>query len=160
LRACDGLIIAAQAEALRLRARYAVSPVKVGPIFNPIDTASWHALARASARAQLGIPEGASVVVWHGRVEHWKGLDILLHAWARISRERPDRDLRLLIVGTGSDAEALRDRIAAMQLRTVRWVDRFVGDQNEIRHYLSAADVYAFPSREEGFAVAPLEATE
>jgi glycosyltransferase involved in cell wall biosynthesis len=40
----------------------------------------------------------------------------------------------------------------------VRWVDRYVHDQNELWAYLCAADVYALPSRHEGFAVAPLEA--
>jgi starch synthase len=40
----------------------------------------------------------------------------------------------------------------------VLWVDRFVRDQSAVRRYLSSADVYAFPSRHEGFPVAPIEA--
>src|SRR5262249_12588920 len=37
-------------------------------------------------------------------------------------------------------------------------VDEFVQDRTAIRRFLSAADVYVFPSRHEGFPVAPIEA--
>jgi starch synthase len=40
----------------------------------------------------------------------------------------------------------------------VLWLNEFVQDRSVIRRYLSAADVYAFPSRQEGFPVAPIEA--
>ena len=68
------------------------------------------------------------------------------------------RDLRLLLVGTGNDAEDLRRRIADMHLEGVLWIDKFLHDRTAIRLYLSAADVYTFPSRHEGFPVAPIEA--
>ena len=40
----------------------------------------------------------------------------------------------------------------------MQFVEEWVLDRARIRTFLSAADVYAFPSRHEGFAVAPLEA--
>jgi starch synthase len=40
----------------------------------------------------------------------------------------------------------------------VIWIDEYLNDRDAIRAYLSVADVYAFPSRHEGFPVAPLEA--
>ena len=80
-----------------------------------------------------------------------------VEAWERICRGHKGWDLRLLLVGTGEDAEELRRRIAVMQLRGVLWVNEFVHDRATIRRYLSAADIYAFPSRHEGFAVSPLE---
>jgi starch synthase len=45
-----------------------------------------------------------------------------------------------------------------MQLKGVMWVDEFVSDPSVIQRYLSAADVYTLPSRQEGFPVAPIEA--
>jgi glycosyltransferase involved in cell wall biosynthesis len=158
LHASAGLIAAARGEALRLRARYDLPPSKIARIFNPIDLTRWSRLDRTEARAGLGIPIDADVVVWHGRVEYQKGLDLLLYAWERLCQERAQRDLRLLMVGTGSQAESLRSQIASLQLRGVQWVDRFVNDRNELLRYLAAGDIYAFPSRGEGFPVAPLEA--
>jgi starch synthase len=159
LRACTGLIIPPQTEVQRVRVRYGISPAKLARIFNPIDLEVWSATDRSKARAGLGIPLDARVVVWHGRVSiRQKGLDILLDAWERVCRERTGRDLRLLLVGTGQDAEELRQRIAAMQLRGVLWVNEFVQDRTAIRRYLSAADVYVLPSRHEGFPVALVEA--
>jgi starch synthase len=63
-----------------------------------------------------------------------------------------------LLVGTGQHAEELGQRIATLRLPGVLWVNEFVQDRTAIRRYLSAADVYVFPSRHEGFPVAPIEA--
>ena len=159
LQACAGLIVATQTEAERVRVRYNVPPIKLARIFNPIDLTVWGAIDRREARATLGIPMDAQVVVCHGRIEiHRKGLDVLLDAWARICRDRPDRNLRLMLVGTGSDADELRQRIATMQLQGVLWIDKYVLDRAAIRRYLSAADIYTLASRHEGFPVAPIEA--
>lgn len=159
LQNCTGLIIATQTEIERVRTNYGTPPAKLARIFNPLDVKLWCAIDRDEARGQLGIPLDARVAVWHGRVEiNRKGLDVLLEAWKQICCERPGRDLRLLLVGTGSDADELHQRIATMQLQGVMWVDEFVNDRTKMRCYLSAADVYTLPSRHEGFPVAPIEA--
>lgn len=159
LQACAGLIVATQTEVQRVQEHYGVPSTKIAQIFNPLDVATWKAMDRNEARAALGIPLDAQVVVNHGRIDiQRKGLDVLLEAWEQVYRDRPDKDLRLLLVGTGSDAEKLRDRIATMQLQGVIWVDEYVRDRTAIRRYLSAADVYTLPSRHEGFPVAPIEA--
>jgi len=159
LRACAGLIVATQTEVQRVQEHYGIPSTKLARIFNPMDVTNWHAIARSEARAALGIPLNAQVVVNHGRIDlHRKGLDVLMEAWERVYRARPNKDLRLLLVGTGRDANQLRDRIATMQLQGIMWVDEYVRDRTAIRRYLSAADVYTLPSRHEGFPVAPIEA--
>ena len=159
LRACAGLIIGTQNETERVQARYGAAAAKLARIFNPINLELWKSINRSKARDALAIPLDALVVVWHGRVSiQQKGLDVLLHAWERICRERPGQDLRLLLVGTGKDAERLRQRLEFMHLPGVLWVNEFVNDRKVIRRFLSAGDVYAFPSRHEGFPVSPLEA--
>jgi len=159
LRACAGLIIGTQNETERVQARYGAAPAKLARIFNPINLELWKSINRSKARDALAIPLDARVVVWHGRVSiQQKGLDVLLHAWERICRERPGQDMRLLLVGTGKDAERLRQRLEFMHLPGVLWVNEFVNDRKVIRRFLSAGDVYAFPSRHEGFPVSPLEA--
>jgi starch synthase len=157
--ACTGLIIAPQTEIQRVKSSYSVPNDKIARIFNPIDATDWSPVARNKARLAIGIPPDAQVVISHGRIDiHRKGLDILLAAWDRICREQPEQDLRLLLIGTGPDADELRRSIATLQLRGVMWRDEFVHDRAVIRQYLSAADVYVLASRQEGFPVAPLEA--
>ncbi|MBD2449487.1 glycosyltransferase family 4 protein [Nostoc sp. FACHB-152] len=156
---CTGAIVATQTEIQRIKSRYGLPSRKIARIFNPVDITTWQASDRTEARAALGIPRNAKVVVWHGRVEiARKGLDILLEAWQQICNERPAQDLQLLLVGTGSDAERLRQRLETMQLKGVQWLNQFVSDRNVIQQYLSAANVYTLPSRQEGFPVAPIEA--
>ena len=159
MRACAGLIIPTQTESQRVGACYKVPSAKVARIFNPLNVGTWRGINRDEARGALGIPLDARVVVWHGRVEiERKGLDVLLDAWNQICSERPEIDLRLLLVGTGSDANKLRQRIESMQLRGVMLVNEFVRDRTTIQQYLCAANVYTLPSRQEGFPVAPVEA--
>jgi glycosyltransferase involved in cell wall biosynthesis len=159
LHACTGLIIGARSERERVRARYRVPAAKLASISNPVDVVAWQAVDRGQARARIGVPAEARVVGWHGRVELLrKGLDVLLGAWKVVCDARPGAPLLLLLVGTGRDASELRRRLGAFPYRNIRWVDRYVHDRDLLVEYLSAADVYAFPSRHEGFAVATLEA--
>jgi glycosyltransferase involved in cell wall biosynthesis len=159
IRACAGLIIGPVSEATRVRERYNVSARRIARIFNPVDTDVWRTADRLEVRAKLGISSDARVVVWHGRIAiDKKGLDILLDAWERVCATRRDGDLRLVLVGTGDDAEKFRRLLTAKQLPGVLWIDDFIHDPAVMRRYLSAADVYAFASRYEGFPIAPLEA--
>jgi starch synthase len=115
-----GSIVATQTEVERVRNKYGLPAAKLARIFNPLDLAMWEPIDRNEARAALGIPEGARVVVYHGRIElQPKGLDVLVDAWLQVCSDRPRRDLRLLLVGMGSDADELRRLIAAKQLQGV-----------------------------------------
>ncbi len=157
VRHCSGLIIAAGSEIHRVRDVYGVRPERVAHIANPVDVAGWQPIARSLARKKLGIPQEARVVEWHGHVQVWrKGLDILLDAWELVCAEHPDRNLLLLLVGTGRNTAELKRRVEGNP--RIRWIYRFVHDRGELWTYLCAADVYTLSSRHEGFAVAPLEA--
>lgn len=165
LRMARGLVVATRRERERLGDRYGLQSEKgekgekVVAVFNPLDLEFWRGLDKDDARRALGLPEGARVVVCHGRIDlHRKGLDVLVEAWSRVSATRADRDVRLLLVGTGPDSEKLRALIAAAGLCSVSWRDEYVVDQEVLRRYLSAADAYVLASRHEGFPVAPLEA--
>ena len=159
MQAGAGFIVATQTEVQRVQSRYGVPSSKIAKIFNPLDLSIWDEGDRVTTRTALGIPLEAEVVVWHGRIDlRRKGLDILTTAWEQVCRDRPERDLRLLLVGTGSDADKLHQQISQMELRGVIWINEYILDRTAIRNYLSAADIYTLPSRHEGFPVAPLEA--
>ena len=157
VQSADGLFVGAGSETARLREGYGLASEKIVHVFNPVDLSEWCPGDRAMSRRELGLPQEARIVLWHGRVDfRRKGLDVLLDAWQRICSERPNDDLRLVLVGTGNDAAELRAAIEGKP--RVVLVDEYVRDRARLQTYLRAADLYAFPSRHEGFAVAPLEA--
>lgn len=159
IRSCQGLIVASQVEVQRVQAQYSPAPSKIAQIFNPLDLKMWEGGDRLSIRALLNISPEAKVVVWHGRVDMYrKGLDILITAWKQICAKHPNQDLWLLLIGTGQDADRLKQQIQDLEVPRVQWVNEYLLDRQRIRDYLTAADIYTLPSRHEGFAVAPLEA--
>ena len=159
LRASQGLMIGPQTEIQRVKDKYKLLPQQIAHIFNPMDVTAWHSVDRLQARTELGIPHNARVVISHGRIDiAHKGLDILLETWQQICDERPNEELCLLLVGSGSDAPELQRRIAAMQLTNILWINEYIRDRDLIWQYLSAADIYIMASRREGFPVAPIEA--
>ena len=156
VRLASGLIIASRLQRERFREAYPGVRTKLASIPNPVDVPAL--VERAAARRSVGLPPQAPVVAWHGRVEmRRKGLDILLAAWERLCRMRPDDPPLLLLMGSGSDDAALRKRVAPHG-EAVVWIDEFVHDRERIRMVLGSADVFAFASPHEGFAVAPIEA--
>lgn len=156
---CNKVIVAARTEIQRLQSEYKIPPDKIVQIFNPLDVAVWQQVDRKQARDELGIASNASVAVWHGRVEiERKGLDVLLKAWKLVLDLHPNQNFYLYLLGTGSDAEKLQSLLDQMKLQNVVWLNQFISDRSLIKRYLSAANVYVFPSRQEGFPVAPIEA--
>ncbi|MEI4273215.1 glycosyltransferase [Klenkia sp. LSe6-5] len=99
------------------------------------------------ARHDLGLHE-APTAVCVGRLAPQKGQDLLLDAWPEIVRRVPDA--RLLVVGDGPSAAALRARAPADVV--------FTGARTDVPALLAAADVVVVPSRWEGAALVPLEA--
>jgi glycosyltransferase involved in cell wall biosynthesis len=106
-------------------------------------------LDRARARARLGLPHGAFVVGWVGRLAWEKGPDVLLEAGARLR----DLDLTLCFVGDGPERQALVER-ARDQGLDVYWS----GVVPEAWRLFTAFDLFVLSSRTEGTPMALLEA--
>lgn len=108
----------------------------------------------AEARAQIGLDLDAPMILAVARQERQKGLDVLLVAFREVVRRAPHA--RLVIAGREGN-ETLTLRELATRLGLERFV-QFLGARDDVADLLSAADVFAFPSRWEGLPGAVLEA--
>jgi glycosyltransferase involved in cell wall biosynthesis len=132
--------------------RYGVAPWSVAVVPPAVDTARFKPGDRARARAALGLPVEPPLAVTVRRLVPRMGLDVLLHAWARVPHAL------LLVVGEGHD----RPRLEGLA-RTLGVLDRvrFAGrvTERDLPNCYLAADVCVLPSLElEGFGLAVLEA--
>ena len=102
--------------------------------------------------AELGVAESDNVLLWVGRIDPVKGLDILLAALARIGESLP---VKLLIAGDGEHRKAVEADVSKYSLQ-----DRviFLGRRNDVDRLCKSADLFVFPSRTEGMPNALLEA--
>lgn len=118
-------------------------------IYRPADPAE-----RAAMRRGLGVAEDRVVAVCAGRLTVQKRVDLLLHAWAALSRRRHPPAL-LLILGDGPQAGELLT--LARELGVTGGVG-FPGAVAEVAPYLRAADLFVLSSRAEGMSNGLLEA--
>ncbi len=121
-----------------------------------VDLSRFQPLDQEESRRRLGL-NGEKVLLYVGRMESLKGLDLLVHTAAQIET---CQGVRVLVVGgdDGKQGEAARIRRLTQDLEVEDLFD-FVGrvDQAELPVYYSAADVCVVPSFYESFGLAALE---
>ncbi|MCL2332279.1 MAG: glycosyltransferase [Actinomycetia bacterium] len=119
------------------------------------DDAVFYPRDRQNARAELGLPAEAKVIVVVGNLAPVKGQDRALEACAPLLRA--GKLDRLIFVGEGTKRAAL-ERTAAKNGLTGRVA--FVGQraQPEVARSVNAADLVLVPSRNEGLGLVVLEA--
>ena len=139
--------------------RCGVDPDDIHEIPNGIDESIYRPAdshERAAARAKLGLDDGEFVALYMGRLESYKRVELLIDAW---SRSPALQEGHLLVVGTGAQAEALRERSAGNDSI------RIEGPTDDPVTYLQAADVFVNASGDptikwyEGLSIALLEAS-
>ncbi len=88
-------------------------------------------------------------------VERYKGYDRVLAALPQIRQAIPN--IHYLIVGKGNDQLRIEQLIAQFQLQDCVTLAGFVPDQ-QLCDYYNLCDVFAMPSKREGFGIVYLEA--
>jgi glycosyltransferase involved in cell wall biosynthesis len=102
-------------------------------------------MTKDEARASLGFDAGDVIVIFTGRVERYKGVDLLLIA---IGRLPPTSRIKVMVVGPCTDdayrveVESLAEDIGGRALLNLQWVS-----DNELGHKLRASDFAAYPFR-------------
>ena len=126
--------------------------MRIEVIHNGKDTRRYQPLPnlRARMRAELGIPDDAFVVSFHGMVQPRKNIDLLVRAVGALPA---NLRVHVLIIGGGPTLSHLRHLATELCAPAT-----FTGLRQDIPEVLSAADASANLSLAEGFSNSVLEA--
>jgi glycosyltransferase involved in cell wall biosynthesis len=155
LRFADYLMPLNSDDVKRITTKYKISNSKVTLIPNGVDTSFFKPMNKRKARNALGFEEGSLHVLTVARLEHAKGIDILLRAFAKAVQS--GLKVRLVVLGDGPERANLESLANALGVRKLVSFTGFV--PNELTPcYYNAADIFVLPSREETFGIVLLEA--
>ena len=164
-RAADRVIAECPQDHADLLTHYEADPERISIVPCGFDPGELWPVPRDVARARLGLPKDAFVVLQLGRIVPRKGIATAIEGFARFVHAE-SVDARLLIVG-GDDYVPSPERMPEIaRLRRIAAdaciLDKvaFTGrrDRQVLRYYYSAADVFVTLPWYEPFGITPLEA--
>jgi D-inositol-3-phosphate glycosyltransferase len=153
----DALQTASNHERVLLERYYGARPGQVHTIPLGIDLDLFYPRGREASRAELGLEKARPVILWVGRLEKLKGVDILVGAAAQLA----EREFTLLVVGGDDRSRDLLEELNAQAIaegigENVRFEGAVPHDRLPL--YYSAADVVVVPSYYESFGLVAIEA--
>ena len=179
IAAADRLVANTAAEARQLVELYGADPLRVKTVSPGVDLSlfspgSVSAVSGTSgvsgvsgtltARARLGLPLDAVVLVFAGRIQPLKGPDVVLHAAAELLRSSPALADRLVVVFVGGPsgsevgAPGRLDGLAATLGISGCVRQEPPCPQRELADWYRAATLVLVPSHSESFGLVALEA--
>jgi len=168
LKDADRIIAATPAELAQLQWLYQADTQRIVVIPPGVDLSHFYPIPADEAKAFIGIPPEDRMVLFVGRIEPLKGLDVLIEAMGRFCQhsQGEQKQLDLVIIGGEPDVsqqvmtaemsrlQALREKYGIKDMVT------FLGKraQDTLPYYYSAAETVVVPSHYESFGMVALEA--
>ncbi len=162
VEAADMLIANTDIEAKQLINLYDADPTRVEVVHPGVDLSVFR--PTSTARARLGLPQDAVVLMFAGRIQPLKAPDVLLRAVALLLERDPALRERLVVpvVGGPSGSGLEHPESVAQLAETLGIADvvRFVPPvaQSELADWYAAATLVCVPSYNESFGLVAVEA--
>lgn len=159
-RCADRIVVSTAEEGARITGAYGNDPEVIEQVVPGVDHETFSRVSdeqRRDLRIALGA-EDQQVIVFAGRIQPLKGLDLAIETLAAASC-----DARLYVIGGASGPDGIGHLAAAQErARTLGVADRvtFTGPlpQAQLADFFRAADLLLVPSRAETFGLVALEA--
>jgi len=168
INSVDRLIAANPLEKAQMIWLYGADPKKIEVVPCGVDLELFYPRTRSEAEAFLDMPSHHKMVLFVGRVEPLKGIDVLIEAMALVTEQHRDLrdDICLCVIGGEPDADAANMDREMARLQGLREtlgiadVVTFLGkrEQTALPFHYSAAEVCVVPSHYESFGMVALEA--
>ena len=157
----DSVLASCSVEAEQISELYHADPSRIRIVAPGVDHAFFGPGYRPQARAALGLPMDGPLLLFVGRIQPLKGVEVAVRALAALGRDHADA--RLAVVGgpSGPRGDVELGRMVSL-VGELGLEDRvfFVPPRPHelLSTYYRAADVCLVPSRSESFGLVALEA--
>ena len=164
VESADMLIANTDIEAKQLINLYDADPGRVEVVHPGVDLSMFRPTPTTTARARLGLPADAVVLMFAGRIQPLKAPDVLLRAVALLLERDPGLRARLVVpVVGGPSGSGLEHPESVAQLADALGISdvvRFVPPvaQSELADWYAAATLVCVPSYNESFGLVAVEA--
>jgi D-inositol-3-phosphate glycosyltransferase len=163
VEAADRLVASTTDEAAQLVELYDADPARVVTVAPGVDLDVFTPGDRRAARARLGLPADALVLLFVGRIQPLKAPDVLLRAVAELLESDPAlRDRMIVAVVGGPSGTGLAEPEHLAKLAGALGIADLVNfelpaPQPVLADYYRAADLTVVPSHNESFGLVAVE---
>lgn len=168
VRNSDAVIASTELEKHDLMKYYYTDPKKIFVISPGVNHRIFKYHSKISSRNKLQLPLSKKIILFVGRIDPIKGIDLLIKAVADLAKKYPDFENKFRVLLIGGDIKSRnfwrnQEVIKIKNLISSRKLDccvKFLGSKahNLLPFYYCAADIVVMPSFYESFGLVVLEA--
>ncbi len=168
MRFADRLVAATPLEKNQMTWLYGANPDKINIVPPGVDLNRFKPISQPEARECIGVPRHHQMILFVGRIQPLKGIDILMKALALVKKREPVliKNICVSIIGGDPDPDSGIEQAEFKRLDSLRAeldisdLVTFLGakDQDTLVYYYSAAEMVVMPSHYESFGMVAIEA--
>lgn len=168
MRFADKLVAATPLEKNQMTWLYGAGSEKIAVVPPGVDLNRFKPMSQSKARDHIGVPRNHQMILFVGRIQPLKGIDILLKALTRVRKREPvlAQNICVAIIGGDPNPDSEIEQAEFKRLDSLRAdlgisdLVTFLGgkDQDTLVYYYSAAEMVIMPSHYESFGMVALEA--
>ncbi len=168
MRFADRLVAATPIEKNHMTWHYGANPQKIDVVPPGVDLNRFKPLGRPEARKKIGISPHHQTILFVGRMQPLKGVDILIEALGLVRQKEPKlaQNICVSLIGGDPQPDSEVEKRELERLNNLRKkldiedLVTFLGakDQDTLVYYYSAAEMVVMPSHYESFGMVALEA--